>query len=74
MLDLQGGGDQLSYPGEAEEAEDLDEPEELWPASLPAAVAGRPDDDPGVEEEAEVGELDDDDDALLVDEARGGEV
>ena len=74
MLHLQGGGDKLSYPGEPQDAEDLDEPEELSPASLPADVAGGPDDDPGVEEEAEVDQLDEDDDALLVDEDGVGEV
>ena len=75
MLHLQGGGDQLSYPGEAQEAEDLHEPEELLPASLlVAVVGGGPDDVPGVEEEEEVGELDDDDDTLLVDKGWGGKV
>ena len=34
MLHLQSGGEKLSYPGEAEQAEDLDEAQELH--SLPA--------------------------------------
>ena len=40
MLHLQGGGDQLGDPGEAEQTEDLDEAEELNPAD---AAGGRPD-------------------------------
>ena len=42
VLHIQGSGHQLGYPGEAEETEDLDEPEELSSASLLAAVAAGP--------------------------------
>ena len=56
MLHLQSCRDDLSYPGEAQEEEDLNEADEMF-IGLPAAPC-RLDDEACEDEEDEVGELD----------------